>query len=523
MEAGVPGFPAMATRPNPPWGNQKNKEKPTRIFLKLLDSSAPRPSKKTIFETVHVNLQCYLTGLRENQNEFTAFSDFKQTIDALTSPKAILQFKNINLEPQIPPGIRAERTLFIRHIDYDIGRKKPEEIIYELQTHQKYLKNAIVTKIKDYTHVLKLTCESTEHAERALREGLVAFHFRISPSQIEKEKFTFLQICFKCYKYENHTTANCPSIIEVCSECAQSGHTHRNCTSITKKCLNCPEGRNQHRTLAPSCPAKKLAIKQKELQIQEKNEKQNSKTYSSIMKATIKETTPQARPIINLTDKTQFKLVALIIEAHVTVLTGDRPYNEIIEESLKLNYDLDVKLPNRDSQKILDMYLPSSKEPATNFKKPEPSVKPKTKKTKNWYQDSGEDSSVPPTPFSSPAKSSTSSISNKESRKRQKESPDESQKNKKQDTRNKNEYNVRIYRSKDDPNEIPVRITPEWFTAQVLGDQGEFGLKTTVFGDMTRFREHLQSEILTPSLGQLRKIDHSTFQQLQRIQQYDPQ
>ena len=99
MEAGDPGFPAMAAGPSPPWVNQDSK-KPTRIFLKLLDSSEPRPSKNTIFETVHVNLKGYLTGLRENKNGFTVFSDFQQTIDSLTSPKAIQQFKNLNLEPQ---------------------------------------------------------------------------------------------------------------------------------------------------------------------------------------------------------------------------------------------------------------------------------------------------------------------------------------------------------------------------------------------------------------------------------------
>ena len=266
-----------------------------------------------------------------------------------------------------------------------------------------------MTKIKDYTHVLKLTCESTEHAERVLREGLMVFHCRISPSQIEKEKFTFIQICFRCYKYENHTTANCPSTTDICSECAQSGHTHRNCTAINKRCLNCPEGLNHHRTLAPSCPAKKQAIKNKDLQNRERNEKQNTKTYSSIVKATIKETTPLVRPTINITDKTQFKLVALIVEAHVTALTGDRPYNEILQESLKLNYDLDVKLPNRDSQKILDMYLTDNKQQSTSFKKPEPSVKPKTtsKKPQPWYQDSGDESTQPPTPFPSPQKATS--------------------------------------------------------------------------------------------------------------------
>ena len=61
--------------------------------------------------------------------------------------------------------------------------------------------------------------------------------------------------------------------------------------------------------------------------------------------------------MINLIDKTQLKMIATVIEAHIASIGDKRPYNEILSESLKLNYDIDVKLPNRDSQKILDVYL----------------------------------------------------------------------------------------------------------------------------------------------------------------------
>ena len=50
-------------------------------------------------------------------------------------------------------------------------------------------------------------------------------------------------------------------------------------------------------------------------------------------------------------------MVALVIEAHVTALTDNRPYKDILSESLNLNYGIDVKFPDRDSQNILDIYL----------------------------------------------------------------------------------------------------------------------------------------------------------------------
>ena len=50
-------------------------------------------------------------------------------------------------------------------------------------------------------------------------------------------------------------------------------------------------------------------------------------------------------------------MVALVIEAHVTALTDNRTYKDILSESPNLNYSIDIKLPDWDSQKILDIYL----------------------------------------------------------------------------------------------------------------------------------------------------------------------
>ena len=44
------------------------------------------------------------------------------------------------------------------------------------------------------------------------------------------------------------------------------------------------------------------------------------------------------------------------MEAHIASIDDGRPYNVILQESLKAN-NLDVPIPNRDSQKIMDIYL----------------------------------------------------------------------------------------------------------------------------------------------------------------------
>ena len=130
----------MTAAMGPPRGNPQSR-KSTRIFIKILDLTKPTPPKNAIFETVHTKLQGFLTGLREVKNGFNAYSDIQATIDSLTSDKAINEFKKMNLEPQVPPEVRAQRTLFIRQLDYEIGSKPTQDLEQEFAKHQNFLQN----------------------------------------------------------------------------------------------------------------------------------------------------------------------------------------------------------------------------------------------------------------------------------------------------------------------------------------------------------------------------------------------
>ena len=100
----------------------------------------------------------------------------------------------------------------------------------------------------------------------------------------------------------------------------------------------------------------KEAIAQKQQKLQNASEIQNNQTYANIVKTTIKETTPLTKPVINLTEKHHLKYVIFILEAHIASIGDGRPYNVILQESLKAN-NIDAVIPNRDSQKIMDIYL----------------------------------------------------------------------------------------------------------------------------------------------------------------------
>jgi hypothetical protein len=369
--------------------------------------------------------------------------------------------------------------------------------------------NITVTKIKHYTHVIKLTCGDTTQTERLLRDGLFIFHTRIPPSNIEQEKFTPIQICFKCYKFEAHPTNKCTSTTTICSECGQTGHRHFDCTATKKTCLNCPPDNNNHRTLAPSCPYRKKTIRDKEQRQQDNHQRQETETFASIVKTTIKETAPPPRPTINLTDKTHLKIVLLVIEAHIAALSGDRPYNDIIQESFRQNYNIDVVLPDRDSQKILDIYLDRDKQ----ADKPT-DMETTDSESDNDYQAPG------PTPAPSPTKPKKTDISVKPKRKMTPDKDKESKRKPSYALPTDAPYSFKVLRSDKDDEPLPTTIDTDWIDRQI-NNRMNLGIKLHVSGDLKTFKQHFRAGLLIMRREDVKTIDDKTFQKYDRVTHYD--
>ena len=131
-----------------------------------------------------------------------------------------------------------------------------------------------MTKIKDFTHVIKVEFGSVEAADKAVSEGLLLFHMHVAPDQISRDEFISLLTCFYCYKYEDHTTKNCVIQEIRCSECSEVGHKWTACQSDHKKCLHCG---GDHRTLAMAWPwparSKKKRLEKRKNEMSFKKEK----------------------------------------------------------------------------------------------------------------------------------------------------------------------------------------------------------------------------------------------------------
>ena len=109
-----------------------------------------------------------------------------------------------------------------------------------------------------------------------------------------------------------------------------------------------------HRTLLASCPYRKSKLIEKENSIKKETDKQINRTYAGIAKVAMEEIKPKQ---INITRTTDLKMTALILEAHIAALSGKKKFGELLSESMKLNFDIDVKFPDRNSQDIFNLYI----------------------------------------------------------------------------------------------------------------------------------------------------------------------
>ena len=114
--------------------------------------------------------------------------------------------------------------MFVRRLDRHVGGHTREELKEEIESNHEWVRDVTVVKIKDYTHVMKLEFQTVEEADRIFEKGPMLFHMYVTADQITREEFYNVQACFKCYKYESHTTRDCRETITRCSECAEEGH-----------------------------------------------------------------------------------------------------------------------------------------------------------------------------------------------------------------------------------------------------------------------------------------------------------
>ena len=316
-----------------------------------MDSQQTRIRIKALNDTITRNKIIELTFTQAGVpfirvfGDFPAFTGICRTTDANTLLKVETKNKlrKHGIEVQIPQEVRARRTVFLRQLDRFVGAHSAEEIKEEIEEKNDWAGNVVVTKIGDYTHILKIEFETLEAAERAVSGGVNMFYMFVAPSQISIDEFINILTCFKCYKFEDHLTKDCEVTEARCSECSAVGHRWTECKSQVKKCLNC---QGPHRTLAMACPKKKEAIKNKRERNETRRQDVQMRPYSEIVKKTVQECKPSPPTQIVLGNEQSYKIMTCIIHAHVVNLASPGSYERELNRMLSMNGLPTIKAPS---------------------------------------------------------------------------------------------------------------------------------------------------------------------------------
>ena len=546
--------PLLPTPPTTTNTTPHKHHKTYKLNLKYIHNT-PKANREEIFKITFGKLEAPLIRLSDTQNGYFAIAETENIIDRLLTPKAFTEFAKLNLIPILPPDIRARRTVFVRQVDYSVGSQTAENIKTEIETQNNITVNEII-KIKHYTHVFKIVFNTTTDAHNTLTHGLKAYHTRIAPTQCEQEHYTHIQICYKCYRFEHHTTRDCTKNTDICSECGEEGHTHQTCNNTEKRCINCS---GPHRTLAASCPYRKQTIATKNSNQKSQQNITQNKTFADIAKHAAKETiqnNPPA-PKITLTNKMHIKLTAIILEAHIASLTDTGNYGKILSESLKRNFDIDTKFPDRDSAKIFNLVInnpaptideiyrltpeveddpymddldprqsslnlsdnidpapplgPQFEQPRTPQRPKDPRLKTKTKTPTKQHnrQHRSRSTSVHRTQGSTPKRKASDDLP-------------ELERVWNEDDINRNtdytpsQLGMRLYRSNKDLTKLPETLHPQKLL-QLLSEE-EFGLKlSSERGDIDLITNLIRSNRIKIKHNNIETLQHSDFSKLPRI------
>ncbi|KAF2350905.1 Bud13 [Trinorchestia longiramus] len=164
--------------------HQRTRNATYRVQFRKIDINTPK-DRQNFFETTVYHLNVPLIRLAENDTGYHAVTDKTTAIDELTSPKATQLFKKINLKPITPPELHAKRTIFVCQLDSSIGQLAPDFISKEIAKHQPWAKTPEISKIKYYTHVIKITFTDITTTEKVLQNRLMIFNTKIMLTQIE--------------------------------------------------------------------------------------------------------------------------------------------------------------------------------------------------------------------------------------------------------------------------------------------------------------------------------------------------
>ena len=230
------------------------------VRCKLLDN---QNSDLTKFKEALKHFKVEYSRILTTKNKATIICcNSPDEVDKLFSNEATNELKKLGYLPTLNAKQKSKRTLILKNFDDHIEQKTIDEIKIELLNKNPGCEITDIFKFSN-KKVIKITVRTNQMVKNILSHGLRLFSISLKQPNVVADVFTEINICYKCYKLEDHLTADCKENqnFKICSLCSSSEHTYRNCEKSTAlKCINC---NGSHSTLAMSCPARKAAVNKK--------------------------------------------------------------------------------------------------------------------------------------------------------------------------------------------------------------------------------------------------------------------
>ena len=153
--------------------------------------------RAAVFLGIQKELKVPLTGLKPIKSGYLAMTETEQDVDKLLTVKAGETLAKLGLQTSVPPKVRAQRSIICRQVDSYVGEHTKEQLLGEINRCNGTIRAVEVIKFKDYTHVFKVELENTQMADKVATNGLLCFHVKISPTQIEREEYVDIMVCFQ--------------------------------------------------------------------------------------------------------------------------------------------------------------------------------------------------------------------------------------------------------------------------------------------------------------------------------------
>lgn len=189
--------------------------------------NAKEYARKTALLEVLAKNDIFLNQLIPINDGFIALTATDNDLDKIFEKKVTDELHENRFEPQIPPELKAKRSIIIFNADNYIYNNTEDEISQEIMEKNEWANTQIdeIFKFPNSKNI-KITFAQSTLAIKAKQQGIKMFSMSIAPHQIKQEEFYTIKTCFKCYAIEHHTTNQCTKNKDflICSECAEQGH-----------------------------------------------------------------------------------------------------------------------------------------------------------------------------------------------------------------------------------------------------------------------------------------------------------